>query len=142
MEKLVAQCRIFKAKCQCLYYTPTLIFSNHFSGAALVAAAASSAVAAVAASGPVGAAVALPALGVGTASVVASSTSSTSFWDQFSTWPIFRLSGIINTDIWPFILTVFLIYVGIILLTDGSMLLNAISSSLNIGRSKYNSLWL
>ena len=101
-----------------------------------MAAAASSAVAAVAASGPIGAVVSLPALAIGASSIQATSTSSTSFWDQFSTWPIFRLSGIQNTYIWPFILTVFLIYVGIILLTDGDMLLNAIQSSLSLGRSK------
>lgn len=104
-----------------------------FSGAALVAAAASSAaVAAVAASNPLGAAVAVPVLGLGSASVISSGTSSTSFWDRFSTWPIFQLSGI--NEVWPFILTVFLIYVGIILLTDGNMLFNAIQGSLNFGQ--------
>ena len=109
---------------------------NFIAGAALVAAAASSAaVAAVAAaSNPVGAAVAVPVLGLGSTAVLSSASSSTSFWDRLSTWPIFQLSGI--TDVWPFILTVFLIYVGIILITDGDMLLNAIQGSLSFGQSK------
>ena len=109
----------------------------YFAGAALVAAAASSAaVAAVAAaSNPVGAAVAVPVLGLGSTAVLSSASSSTSFWDRFSTWPIFQLSGI--TDVWPFILTVFLIYVGIIIITDGDMLFNAIQGSLSFGQSKW-----
>ena len=109
----------------------------YFSGAALVAAAASSAaVAAVAAaSNPVGAAVAVPILGLGSTAVFSSTSSSTSFWDRLSTWPIFQLSGI--TDVWPFILTVFLIYVGIIIITDGDMLFNAIQGSLSFGQSKW-----
>ena len=112
-------------------------FAISISGAALIAAAASSAaVAAVAASNPIGAAVVVPALGLGSTAVLGTGTTSTTFWDRFSNgFSIFQLSGI--TEVWPFILTVFLIYVGIILITDGNMLLNAIQGSLNFGQSKY-----
>jgi len=110
------------------------IVSTGTTGAALVAAAASSAaVVAVAASSPLGAALSVPALGLGTTAILSTGTSSTTFWDRFSTWPIFPLSGI--TEVWPFILTIFLIYVGIILLTDGDMLINAIQGSLNFGQA-------
>ena len=120
----------------------------YFSGAALVAAAASSAVVvAGAAASPIGAALSVPALGLGTTAILSTGTSSTTFWDRFSTWPIFPLSGI--SEVWPFILTIFLIYVGIILLTDGDMLINAIQGSLNLGQGKqastgsnYSTIWL
>ena len=100
----------------------------------MAAAPSSAAVVAVAASSPLGAALSVPALGLGTTAILSTGTSSTTFWDRFSTWPIFPLSGI--TEVWPFILTIFLIYVGIILLTDGDMLINAIQGSLNFGQGK------
>ena len=104
----------------------------------MAAAASSAAVAAVAvaAGGPAGAAVAIPALGLGGTAAISGVSSSTNFWDRLSSWPIFRLSGITGPDIWPFILTAFLIYVGIILITDGDMLFNAIVDSLSFGRCK------
>jgi hypothetical protein len=100
-----------------------------------VAAAASSAAVAAIVAGPIGAAAVVPIFGLGSGAVIASGTSSTSLWDRLSTYPILQLSGI--TDIWPFIISVFLIYVGIILISDGNMLFNAIRGSLNFGRSKF-----
>lgn len=100
-----------------------------------MAAAASSAVVAVAANPIAGAAAVLPALTLGTGAILSGTSSSTSFWNNWNTFPILQLSGITGENIWRLILSAFLIYVGIILYTDGDMLLNAIAGSLNLGRS-------
>ncbi len=134
----------FHVKIQVLSIKKCHIFGRHkticylsISGAALIAAAASSAaVAAVAASNPIGAAVVVPALGLGSTAVLGTGTTSTTFWDRFSNgFSIFQLSGI--TEVWPFILTVFLIYVGIILITVGNLLLTPIHGSINFAQIKY-----
>jgi hypothetical protein len=62
-----------------------------------------------------------------------SGSTATSFWDRFSTWPLFKLSGISGSSVWLVVFSVFFLYVAAILYIDGGLLFSGILRSLNIG---------
>ena len=66
-----------------------------------------------------------------------SGSSSISFWDRFSTWPLFKLSGITGSSVWLVIFSIFFLYVAVIVYVDGGLLYSGIMRSLNIGGCKF-----
>ena len=89
--------------------------------------------------------VAVPVLSVGGGSVGVGGggggSSTSGFWAALSTFPNFQLAGITGVGIVHFILLAFIIYVSIILYTDGDILVDGLLGSLRASRSKYSHIY-
>ena len=111
-----------------------------FSGTSFVAVASPSAIASL--SAPLASAIAGASLSQGDLTFVStnfgtvSGSGTTSFWDRFSTWPNFKLSGISGSSVWLVVFSVVFLYAAAILYVDGGLLLSGILRSLNIGSGK------